>query len=152
MAGPRYSAIIPYPCREYMFKGTSKNALFPRQRRQLRARFLMYCYTLRFCTRCFLALAKKSLFLEVPLIGRDIPGVTPTFPTLPRNGTTHAIREYLSPRWGVHLSLFDFADFIQCLFLPVIHKLEHRLVSACRQILQKFEAFFAHFDFSFDSA
>ncbi|NKC12497.1 MAG: DUF1156 domain-containing protein [Gammaproteobacteria bacterium] len=47
--------------------GTSKNALFPRLRRQLRARILMYDYTLRFCARCFLALTKKLLFLEAPL-------------------------------------------------------------------------------------
>jgi hypothetical protein len=43
----------------------AKNALFPRLQRQLRTRILMYIYTLRFCVRGFLALTKKSLFLEV---------------------------------------------------------------------------------------
>jgi hypothetical protein len=47
--------------------GISKNALFPRLPRQLRARTLMYYRTLRFSARCFLALEKKSLFLEKPI-------------------------------------------------------------------------------------
>jgi hypothetical protein len=54
--------------------GVSKNALFPRLLRGLVAPTFgssvlessCMTYTLRFSTRCFLTLSKKSLFLEAP--------------------------------------------------------------------------------------